>query len=86
MSNSAQNEQPEAAVAAPDAQPVDETTAEGEETANNMLKTTTQPDHKDFKKNRKYDATTQPVSDDPAKIRAQVSRAPPSHREARLPA
>ncbi|KAK3906280.1 hypothetical protein C8A05DRAFT_40882 [Staphylotrichum tortipilum] len=78
MSNSAQNEQPDAAVAASEAQPVDETTtavapvAEGEETADNMLKTTVQPDHKDFKKNRKYDPTTQPVSDDPAKIRAQV--------------
>ena len=82
MSNSAQNEQPDAAVAATEAQPVDETTAvapaaEGEEKTDNMLKTTTEPDHKDFKKNRKYDATSQPVSDDPAKIRAQVSHALP---------
>ncbi|KAK4155812.1 hypothetical protein C8A00DRAFT_13190 [Chaetomidium leptoderma] len=36
------------------------------------LKTTTHSNHKDFKKNRKYDPTTQPVTDDPEKIRGQV--------------
>lgn len=44
----------------------------GENKNGNMLKTTRQINHRDFKKNRKYDPTTQPVSDDPAKIRAQV--------------
>ncbi|KAL2131646.1 hypothetical protein VTI74DRAFT_4773 [Chaetomium olivicolor] len=37
-----------------------------------ILKTTAQADTKDFKKNRKYDPSTQPVTDDPVKIRAQV--------------
>lgn len=31
-----------------------------------------QVDRKDFKKNRKYDPSTQPVTDDPVKIRNQV--------------
>jgi lupus La protein len=44
----------------------------GDKTAANILKTTARADHKDFKKNRKYDPTTQPVTDDPVKIRAQV--------------
>ncbi|KAL2142738.1 hypothetical protein VTI28DRAFT_755 [Corynascus sepedonium] len=43
-----------------------------EKKAANVLKTTAKINHKDFKKNRKYDPTTQPVTDDPAKIRAQV--------------
>lgn len=40
--------------------------------AENMSKTTTHSNHRDFKKNRKYDPTTQPVTDDPEKIRGQV--------------
>jgi lupus La protein len=44
----------------------------GDKTAANILKTNARADHKDFKKNRKYDPTTQPVTDDPVKIRAQV--------------
>ncbi|KAL2262598.1 hypothetical protein VTK26DRAFT_813 [Humicola hyalothermophila] len=35
-------------------------------------KTEGKTDPKDFKKNRKYDPTTQPVTDDPVKIRTQV--------------
>ncbi|KAK4126206.1 hypothetical protein N657DRAFT_567968 [Parathielavia appendiculata] len=40
--------------------------------SDSILKTTAQANHKDYKKNRKYDPTTQPVTDDPSKIRAQV--------------
>jgi lupus La protein len=42
----------------------------------NMLKTTAKPDPKDHRRNRKYDPTTQPVTDDPVKIRNQVSSPP----------
>lgn len=34
--------------------------------------TEAQVDRKEFKKNRKYDPSTQPVTDDPVKIRNQV--------------
>ncbi|KAL2159953.1 hypothetical protein VTH06DRAFT_2086 [Thermothelomyces fergusii] len=37
----------------------------------NILQTTAKPS-KDIKKNRKFDPTTQPITDDPVKIRAQV--------------
>lgn len=37
-----------------------------------LLKTTAKIDRTDFKNNRKYDPSTQPVTDDPDKIRAQV--------------
>ncbi|AEO55308.1 hypothetical protein MYCTH_2299001 [Thermothelomyces thermophilus ATCC 42464] len=40
--------------------------------AANILQTTAKPNHKDLKKNRKFDPTTQPITDDPVKIRAQV--------------
>ncbi|KAL1842900.1 hypothetical protein VTJ49DRAFT_3917 [Mycothermus thermophilus] len=40
--------------------------------AANGGKPTARPDPSDFKKNRKYDPTTQPISDDPVKIRNQV--------------
>lgn len=40
--------------------------------AGGMLKTTGQIDRQNFKKNRKYDPNTQPVTDDPVKIRNQV--------------
>ncbi len=75
MSDAVTKEQPEVAAAAPEAQPVEETTTAvaAVEKADSTSKTTAQFDHKDFKKNRKYDPTTQPVSDDPVKIRGQVS-------------
>ncbi|KAK3307063.1 uncharacterized protein B0T15DRAFT_529086 [Chaetomium strumarium] len=40
--------------------------------ADDMVKTSSHSDQKTFKKNRKYDPSTQPVTDDPVKIRAQV--------------
>ncbi|GAB1318913.1 RNA-binding La domain protein [Madurella fahalii] len=43
-----------------------------DQTAGGMLKTRGQIDRQDFKKNRKYDPSTQPVTDDPVKIRNQV--------------
>lgn len=43
-----------------------------EKKASDMLKTKGQIDRQDFKKNRKYDPSTQPVTDDPVKIRNQV--------------
>ncbi|KAK4103675.1 hypothetical protein N658DRAFT_505338 [Parathielavia hyrcaniae] len=92
MSDAVTKDQPEAATAAAEAQPVEETTPavaaaeasdekteavadaeNGEETKTDaLLKTTAQANHKDYKKNRKYDPTTQPVTNDPVKIRAQV--------------
>ena len=72
MSDAVINEQPEVAA-------VEETTpavAATEET-DSAVQATTEPEHKDFKKNRKYDPTTQPVSDDPVKIRGQVCHRPP---------
>lgn len=42
--------------------------------APNILQTTAKPS-KDIKKNRKFDPTTQPITDDPVKIRAQVCSA-----------
>ncbi|KAK4146825.1 uncharacterized protein C8A04DRAFT_25402 [Dichotomopilus funicola] len=51
---------------------VEITVENGEKKNGNILKTTRQINHSDFKKNRKYDPTSQPVSDDPAKIRAQA--------------
>lgn len=48
-----------------------------EKKSENMLKTTTQANPKDFKKNRKYDPTSQPVTDDPVKIRGQVCQTHP---------
>ncbi len=71
MSDAVINEQPEVAA-------VEETTpAVATEESDSAVKTTTEPEHKDFKKNRKYDPTTQPVSDDPVKIRGQVCHRPP---------
>lgn len=74
MSDAVINEQPEVAA-------VEETTpaVAATEESDSAVKTTTQPDHKDFKKNRKYDPTSQPVSDDPVKIRGQVCHRPPMH-------
>lgn len=43
-----------------------------EKKSSEVLKTTARIDHKDFKKNRKYDPSSQPVTDDPIKIRGQV--------------
>jgi lupus La protein len=91
MSDAAIKEQTEAATAAAEVQPVEETAAAVEKTddgventkngeekkAEKILKTTARINHKDFKQNRKYDPTTQPVSDDPVKIRAQVCYTPP---------
>jgi lupus La protein len=53
-----------------------------EKKSTDVLKTTARIDHKDHKKNRKYDPSTQPVTDDPIKIRGQVCyphRKPSSH-------
>jgi lupus La protein len=44
----------------------------GDDKSADVLKTTARIDHKDHKKNRKYDPSTQPVTDDPIKIRGQV--------------
>lgn len=63
---------------------VEEEAQNGEKTADNIVKTTAQADHKDFKKNRKYDPSTQPVSDDPVKIRGQVCH-PPGPRPGPMP-
>lgn len=90
MSDAAIKEQTEAVTAAAEVQPVEETATavekadDGVQDAKNgedkkaegILKTTARINHKDFKQNRKYDPTTQPVSDDPVKIRAQVCHAP----------
>ena len=90
MSDAAIKEQTEAATAAAEVQPVEETAAAVEKSddgvqdtkngedkkAEKILKTTARINHKDFKQNRKYDPTTQPVSDDPVKIRAQVCDTP----------
>ncbi|KAK4043427.1 hypothetical protein C8A01DRAFT_13042 [Parachaetomium inaequale] len=51
---------------------VDEAQNGDEKNAQKILKTTAKINHSDFRKNRKYDPTTQPVSDDPVKIRGQV--------------
>ncbi|KAH6631786.1 hypothetical protein F5144DRAFT_231836 [Chaetomium tenue] len=86
MSDAAIKEQPEVATAAAEVQPMEETATAVEKSddsvqdakngedkkAEGILKTTARINHKDFKQNRKYDPTTQPVSDDPVKIRAQV--------------
>jgi lupus La protein len=74
MSDAVTKEQPEVAAAAPEAQAVEETSpaaATTEEIASSS-KTASKPDSRESKKNRKYDPTTQPVSDDPIKIRGQV--------------
>jgi lupus La protein len=42
-----------------------------------VVKTSSNSDQKTYTKNRKYDPSTQPVTDDPVKIRAQVF--PPPH-------
>ncbi|KAK4236975.1 hypothetical protein C8A03DRAFT_35088 [Achaetomium macrosporum] len=44
----------------------------GADSADKVVKSSSQSDQKSFKKNRKYDPSTQPVTDDPVKIRAQV--------------
>ena len=43
-----------------------------EKKAAGVQKTGDRPNPRDFKKNRKYDPSTQPVTDDPVKIRGQV--------------
>lgn len=67
-----QESTPAAANADNDTDKQTEVAAETQNGTDNMLKTTTQPDHKNFRKNRKYDPSTQPVTDDPIKIRGQV--------------
>ncbi|OAA44418.1 RNA-binding La domain protein [Metarhizium rileyi] len=58
------------AVEAPPAEQQESTTAVAEDTS--MIKTTAQADHKDVKKNNKFDPSVREVTDDPEAIRKQV--------------
>jgi len=88
MSDVATKEQPEVAAAAQETTPSAPATesAEAKETTNEAQNGVTaaetkdekaaeqksQAGRKEFKKNKKFDPTTMPVTDDPIKIRAQV--------------
>ncbi|KAK0715800.1 hypothetical protein B0H67DRAFT_250815 [Lasiosphaeris hirsuta] len=85
MSDTSVNGQAEAAVSVAEVPAVEDKTAkmtdadnaESDEKAQVakaavLLKTTAKIDRTDYKNNRKYDPSTQPVTDDPDKIRAQV--------------